>query len=318
VWLARTDRDGAILWQKTLDGPGFARDPAVAVDRDGRVFVVAVSMCLGEGRDLWLVGLRADGTIDWQVGVGALGNADVTSIAAGPDGRAYVAAGRRYDDPYADYVWLAAIEPGGVVAWQRDLVGSGQNTARVEVADDDGLLLVGQVRDPSFTHDAAWVVRMSLSGELLWQRGYCDGDAGDLGGGAIATADGYLVVGQGKLWSSYADHLWFGWLDHDGNVLQARFLETGGCRGMPDFVLREGEVILVGRDDHGALVGRIGTDSLSPDGCTLLRATPLVSGVVDVEVRDGIAIPYSTDGTAMDSAVAFHAADVCMETACPE
>jgi hypothetical protein len=55
VWLARTDRDGAILWQKTLDGPGFARDPAVAVDRGrpprggarwaSRVVVVPIAGC---------------------------------------------------------------------------------------------------------------------------------------------------------------------------------------------------------------------------------------------------------------------------------
>ncbi|MBT7299396.1 MAG: DUF3616 domain-containing protein, partial [Victivallales bacterium] len=67
VWVLRLAGDGGIVWQKTYGGQKWDFGNAVAVCSDGSFVVGCTTLSFGPGqRNMWVLKLKADGTILWQ------------------------------------------------------------------------------------------------------------------------------------------------------------------------------------------------------------------------------------------------------------
>ena len=82
-------------------------------------------------------------------------------------------------DNHGDYdVWVVKLSSAGEIEWQKSLGGSGLDKAwSVQQTVDEGYIIAGQSSsddgDVTMNHggsDDIWIVKLSLSGEIEWQK----------------------------------------------------------------------------------------------------------------------------------------------------
>ncbi len=148
--------------------------------------------------------------ITWQKCLGGSSLDDVLSIQQTSDG-GYIVAGYTGSDDgdvsgkHGDLdFWVVKLSSTGSLQWQKCLGGSSLDDARsIQQTSDGGYVVAGYAYsndgDVSGNHGNAadfWVVKLSSTGSLQWQK--CLGGSGDDGVGSIQqTSDGgYIVAGS--------------------------------------------------------------------------------------------------------------------------
>lgn len=113
--VVRFDDTGAVIWQRSYGGGGYAQ--ALQPLADGSLAVAGSIPGLpgDEGYDGWLIMLASDGTVRWQRRYG--GPTDDRIAAIAPDGAGgFVLAGETYlDSAYGYDYWVFGISPAGGV-----------------------------------------------------------------------------------------------------------------------------------------------------------------------------------------------------------
>ena len=119
----------------------------------------------------------------------------------------------------------------GNILWQTALGGGGDDILRGIISTTDGgFVAVGDITSMGAGGHDLWAVKLSSSGDLLWQKAY-GGGADDFGEGILPASGGFLVYGYS--YSASADR---GQdsdacalrLDAQGNLLWARTYGTSG------------------------------------------------------------------------------------------
>lgn len=111
-------------WSKTYGGG--ASDLAYAMDKtlDGGFIVAGQTASFGAGgSDAWVLKLKSDGSIDWQMSYGGTADDYATSIKATPDGEYVVAgatgcSGSNYNPCDA---WVFKLDSAGAWSGKRNL-----------------------------------------------------------------------------------------------------------------------------------------------------------------------------------------------------
>jgi predicted secreted protein len=97
VWVAKLDASGAGVWAVRFGGAGDDRDPKLAIDAAGDIYVVgsfqnqigfgAINLVSKGGTDVFVAKLRGtDGSVAWAVSLGSTNNDGVGDIAVGAAG----------------------------------------------------------------------------------------------------------------------------------------------------------------------------------------------------------------------------------------
>jgi hypothetical protein len=100
VWVAKIDPDGAGVWAVRYGGAGDDRDPRVAVDAAGDIYLAgtfrgqvafgAINLISSGGADIFIAKLHGgDGSVAWVKSIGSVGDDSVGDIAV--DGAGHVA-----------------------------------------------------------------------------------------------------------------------------------------------------------------------------------------------------------------------------------
>jgi len=129
-WVVKLDKDGNIIWQKTLGGSDSESAYSVAVTQDGG-YIVAGETHSNDGDvnenhglvDSWIVRFDKDGNIVWQKTYGGSGWDDAFAIAITPDGGYIVVGSTSSNDgdvskshpstgPWSD-AWIAKLDKDG-------------------------------------------------------------------------------------------------------------------------------------------------------------------------------------------------------------
>jgi len=191
--VARLDSLGSIVWLRALGGSGSDVANAVSMAANGDVLVAGstrsvdgdVSGLHGDGTtsDMWVARLSADGQLLWRAAVGGSLTDVAWALCAMPDGGMLVVG--ESDSQDGDVVGAHGLKdacacrlgPTGELLWCRALGGSLEDMAYGAFATPDGgAVLVGESRsgdgDVFGGHGAydAWVLRLSNSGGVMWQR----------------------------------------------------------------------------------------------------------------------------------------------------
>lgn len=200
AWIVKIDGGGNILWQKCIGGTGYDNATSIRPTPDGGYILVGASSSDDgdippgtrvPGKDIWVVKLAADASIQWQRFLGGSQAEGASDIFPMPDGGYTLLASTNSNDgdisgnhdvtaPGLTYdVWIAKLNSSGGTVWQRCYGGSQSEIANAGIVTPDGGLLVagtatsadGDVtcmNDPSY--GSLWVFKIDGTGVLQWDK----------------------------------------------------------------------------------------------------------------------------------------------------
>ncbi|MCF6131832.1 T9SS type A sorting domain-containing protein [Flavobacterium wongokense] len=273
-------------WQKYFGGSKADEARCIKHTSDGGYIVGAytfsndgqVSGLHGTIEDFWVVKLAADGTIQWQKTFGGTGDEEIYSIAQTTDG-GYIIAGYAtypndgdvtgvHSNDYREDFWVIKISSTGNLEWQKALGGSLNEVARdIKQTPDGGYIVIGSTISNNFdvsglhgTYNDAWVVKLSATGIIEWQKTY-GGSNYDYGRSITLSADGgYVFTGGSKSTdgdllglqaSNTYTNMWVVKISSTGTIQWQRIMQ-GGSEGYKINTTSSGEYIILGSANHTA------------------------------------------------------------------
>ncbi len=218
-WLAKRNSAGAIEWQRSLGGDGYDWAYSVVQTTDGG-FVIAGNSDSNNGdvsgnhgsSDYWVVKLNSSGAIEWSKSLGGSDVDQAYSVIQTLDGGYAVAGLSRSTDGDitanhgSNDIWVVKLKSNGDLDWEKSLGGTSTDEAYSIIQTADGGYALAGVSastdgDVTGNHGLdwnvdAWLVKISSTGSLEWQKSLGGSDY-DNAYGIIQTTDGgYAIAGQ--------------------------------------------------------------------------------------------------------------------------
>lgn len=219
-WVLKFDANDQLQWQKTYGGSSDDRGQSIVQTSDGGYAILGYSfsnngdVTTNAGlQDYWLVKLDANGTIIWEKSFGYQGADSGISIietsdqgfllsgildvtASGGEGNSSRTANRHAGGDY----WVLKLNSSGDLEWSRYFGGNFTDTPYGAIeTNDNAYIIVGSsdsddtdISNNIGTYDY-WVIKLSLSGELIWERSF-GGSQIDEARGVVNTNDGNFII----------------------------------------------------------------------------------------------------------------------------
>jgi gliding motility-associated-like protein len=221
AWVVKYSSAGAVEWKKSYGGSMEDGAKSIINTTDGGYLFVGYTHSndgdiLADGNnslynsDVWVVKINNAGVIQWQKTFGGAAPDQANALSATADGGFVFAGVTQSTDgdvsglhsSQAD-AWVVRLTATGNILWQRCLGGARGDAANsIQTTVDGGCVLAGQTEsndgDASGHHGMAdmWVVKLTSTGTLQWQRSL-GGTQHDIGNSiAIAPNGGYIVCGE--------------------------------------------------------------------------------------------------------------------------
>jgi len=161
----------------------------------------------GHGNDAFIVKYNSSGNLIWKHSYGGSGSDRFSRIIATQDG-GFIAAGHSFSndgDVSGNHgsgdAWIVKTDAAGNLQWQKCFGGSRDDYALAIIADPSGYTFSGaeSSRDGDFANNFgdydAWIVKISFTGNVIWQSTY-GGSRFDEAGGLTRNNDGtYIFAG---------------------------------------------------------------------------------------------------------------------------
>lgn len=216
VWVIRLDDTGAILWSKNFGGSSADQGYSITQVTDGNFVIAATSSSTDfdlpsstKFFDWWIIKLTSNGEIIWKKTFGGSQYEiayDVTSTTDG--GVAIIGITESLDGDVfgqhgsGDY-WVLKLDSIGHIQWQKALGGEYyENGQNIKQCPDGGYIITGysssnnsgDVGQGHGSYDA-WVVKLTDSGDLEWQKAIGGNDDDWLVSISLTHDGGYLLTG---------------------------------------------------------------------------------------------------------------------------
>ncbi len=190
-WIMKLDDSGEIAWMTplddTLDAEGLS-PYSVTTTPDGGYLVL----------DMYfrIVKLDGDGNILWQNEIDVEGLGRIRSVVLAPDG-GYVAAGWSYPGGSDSDFLVVRFDESGNKIWMKTYGGTEDDDAYyIAQASDGGYIVTGATFSfGSGDRADVYLLKVSESGELVWQRTYGQDDNANLALSVAVAPDGGYIVG---------------------------------------------------------------------------------------------------------------------------
>lgn len=230
-WVARLDADGNLLWNKTYGGTADDRGEAIKATTDGGFIITGYSRSSDEDvtansgfYDQWIVKLDASGNIQWEKSFGFSGSDQAYDVIQTSDGGYFTtgfldvtasgglgsfgrpnASNGSFENPehgVGEY-WCHKLDASGTIIWSRYFGGTNNDRSYSTLeTNDNNFIIAGSsestdfdITDSKGSYDF-WVVKLSNTGDLIWQQSY-GGTGIEIGYDIAKTTDGnYVVVGD--------------------------------------------------------------------------------------------------------------------------
>ena len=223
VWVVKVDTTGNIIWEKCFGGSLYDGGSAIRETSD-HGFIVCGSTASNDGdvsgnhmgqgfpTDVWIFKVSNTGSLLWQKCYGGTSYEEAVSIQQTVDG-GFIAVGQTGSNDGdvtgnhgQDDYWLIKLDPTGNLSWAKCFGGSqAEWSGGVQQCSDQSYILAGY----SNSHDGDvtgilgssinyWIVKVGISGNLLWEKSYGGGGglADDRANSVTQTPDGgYLAAG---------------------------------------------------------------------------------------------------------------------------
>lgn len=166
AYVIKIDKDGNKIWHNAF---GFDYDEVanqIIATRDGGYILVGTTDSdIKNQQDIYVVKLRADGTLDWQGHYGSREDEEGFGIVESNDG--YVIAGYTKETPsYNSDAYILKLDRDGHVMWQRKYGLDKDDEARAIVAVEDGYVLTGyRTSEESYSKDL-YILKVDKNGNI--------------------------------------------------------------------------------------------------------------------------------------------------------
>lgn len=283
-WLIKLDASGNLIWEKTYGYSGNDQGQAILqttdggyfltgfMDFDGRTLNEPLNQKSGNRHgvgEFWAIKTDVSGNENWNQYYGGTDNDRAYDVIQTPDG-GYIMVGNSestdFDitNPKGSYdFWVVKIDATGNLQWQQNYGGSGIEIAySISKTMDGNYLVLGdtrsndqQVTNPKGNADA-WLLKISETGNLLWQKSY-GGSQFDTGRNVIEKTDGTLILtgasrsndqdvnnnyGQSDFWLVIADEL--------GNInFEKNYGGSATDFGNDAILSSSGQIVMVGSSE---------------------------------------------------------------------
>jgi hypothetical protein len=212
-WIFKIDHLGNVVWSKVYGGSNLDTPNRVEIGPDNYIYVIGqtnsndgdISFSNG-GLDIWLLKLDQAGNLVWQNTLGGSNYDFGTDLVFSSNGKlvisgcVYSSNGDVTDNNGGMDFWLAELNDQGNVIWQKAFGGSGDDAAlSIEVMGNSGFLIFGDTQSNNgdvVGNDGGqdfWLVRVSNTGELMWQKTY-GGTLDESGYGIARLKDGGVAL----------------------------------------------------------------------------------------------------------------------------
>ncbi|OAG28349.1 PKD domain-containing protein [Thermodesulfatator autotrophicus] len=228
--IMKLSQTGAIQWQhlysKRLES-SYSYDPteeaayAVQQTRDGGYIVAGYTQFFGAGgvwrHHIWVLKLDENGYPEWSQEFGGYFSWDeAQAVRQTADGGYVIAATHQVSDDTHRDTWIIRLDADGGLVWSRTYGGSGDDGAYAVQETLEGGFIVAGYTDSFGPSADLWLLKLSSSGEIVWQRAYGSENQGDYGYDVVALSNGGYVV-AGHTSGDNAD-FWVFKLDQEGRI----------------------------------------------------------------------------------------------------
>jgi hypothetical protein len=146
--------------------------------------------------DCWVLKLSSAGDVEWQRTYGGSNGDRAFSIQQTVDGGYVLTGYTRSFGAGEEDIWVLKLSSAGDVEWQRTYGGSGDDGASfIQQTGDGGYIVAGYTRSFGAGERDVWVLKLSSSGNVEWQRTY-GGINEDNAFSICQTLDGGYVAGS--------------------------------------------------------------------------------------------------------------------------
>lgn len=239
---------------------------------DGQLVVAGFTASFGGPSPFnWLMRLElASGEVLFERASSSSLGGFTDGAAVSADGGALFLGRDVHDIQTKHDAWMVREDAEGQVQWAKGFATPGAGRFFLFDAaelDDGSWIAVGTAGVFDFPPQAAWVVRLSAEGEVLWQSEYGGGIA-DTARSVAATSDGgFAVAGWTNSSGAGSDDIWVMKLDSDGDVeWQKTFGGFDSDQAESIVELDDGGFAVAGSSNsltfsgHAPLVLRLGAD----------------------------------------------------------
>lgn len=192
IQVLKLDGEGNIEWTKEYGGSGEEESTGIQLTADGGYIISGwtesndgtVSNFLGV-RDVWIIKLLGDGSLEWEKTLGGSGYDMASSILPTADGNYILGAeststdGEVTGNHGGDDLWVVKINPSGDILWEKSYGGTGHEWTLSGVASvSDGGYIIGatttssdgDVEGGGLGNLDAWVLKIDSVGNIKWQQ----------------------------------------------------------------------------------------------------------------------------------------------------
>ena len=219
VFLIKYDLEGQIEWINTYGGTDDDVGNDVIETEDGQFYLIGYSKSsngdasINKGQhDNWLIKIDSKGKLIWEKSYGFAGHDHAYNIIKTNDGGLFfngfidVTASQGEGGLLRHGVgefWCHKVDMNGEIIWRRYFGGSNNDRSYDAIeTSDGGFILVGTSESQdvektiSFGSYDIWVIKISSSGNLIWEKSY-GGSAIDEGVKIIKSQDdNYMIIGN--------------------------------------------------------------------------------------------------------------------------
>tara|TARA_Y100000996_G_scaffold395358_1_gene360503 strand:+ start:10708 stop:12030 length:1323 start_codon:yes stop_codon:yes gene_type:complete len=219
VFLIKFDLEGQIEWINTYGGSDDDVGNDVIETEDGKFYLIGYSKSsngdasINKGQhDNWLIKIDSKGKLIWEKSYGFAGHDHAYNIIKTNDGGLFfngfidVTASQGEGGLLRHGVgefWCHKVDMNGEIIWRRYFGGSNNDRSYDAIeTSDGGFILVGTSESQdvektiSFGSYDIWVIKISSSGNLIWEKSY-GGSAIDEGVKIIKSQDdNYMIIGN--------------------------------------------------------------------------------------------------------------------------
>jgi len=210
-WIVKIDSIGNIEWQKLIGGSEYDELFSVSLTSDNG-FIVAGSSTSTDGdvqgniwwECAWITKLTSYGIIQWHKCIGIDNFNEAKDIKQCSDGGYIVACDKNHE--YEDWRdgFIVKLSSTGTIEWQTEVGGDRHDYLTSIFETPDGGYIVGGITAsyggdiplPSYGFEDCWIVKLSRSGNIEWQRRFGGNDS-DILYSLIPTNDnGFIFAGS--------------------------------------------------------------------------------------------------------------------------
>lgn len=212
-------------WGKAFGGDSDEEAFAMALTSDGGCILAGRTYTFdpssGYG-DAWLVKLGPDGDVEWEKRYGGSLWDAVFVVQQTPDG-GFIAAGERYPPGGSLEVWVMKLKFDGEIYWQNTYGRADHYDSGLSVRStaDGGFILLGRTQSHAVGGEqGAWVLKLTGSGGIEWQK-FLGGSDYDILFSVEQTTDGGYVLAGGTYSYSHVpgfSDVWMVKMSRNGDV----------------------------------------------------------------------------------------------------